>query len=522
MQNQKPETRNQKQAVRNAFRFWFLVSGFWFLAAALPPRIGMITINSVDVYSKSEAAKGRFYRAADALHIETRDSVIRKFLLFHEGDEYRPERLAETERILRALHFLKSASVTASPPHDGIVDVTVTTQDAWSIAPETQAGNKGGESTYGASITDSNLLGLGKEVSLSWDKTIDRTRLALDYQDPALNSRFWSAHLAYGHNSDGYDRRFVLRRPFYSFATPWSADLSWLAFQQDDRIYANGRTSARFQHEHKMLVLDYGHAFHPTDVRANRITGGLRFIDDEFSSVAADHRFRYVFARWEHAENEFVKLDFVNKDLRYEDFNLGEQASVEAAVARHTAYLRASSTSGHALGPRSFVVPFAVIESRFDGGPQNSIATGTLLFVNRFGDEHPQATVARMVMNYGWRLDRELQFFADGLTGLRGYRAHAFAGSRAFVMNVEHRLYLGHEILQLASPGIVAFADAGNAADGGFGKLMRLKSDVGIGVRIGLPRTPKNLLRIDLAYALQHDARGHKGLLLSVSSGQAF
>ncbi len=520
--------RNAKCRMQNAnlkavflFSFCILQSAFP-AAAADALRIGRITIESIDVYSKSEAAKGRFYRAADALHIETRDSVIRKFLLFREGDEYHPERLAETERILRTLHFLKSASVTASEPHDGVVDILVKTQDAWSIAPETQAGNKGGESTYGASITDSNLLGLGKEVSLSWDKTIDRTRLAIDYQDPALNSQFWSAHLAYGHNSDGYDHRFILRRPFYSFATPWAAEVSWLAFQQDDRIYANGRTAARFQQEHKMIVLDYGSALHPNDVRANRITGGIRFIDDEFSSVAADHHFRYLFARWDKVENEFVKLNFVNKDLRYEDFNLGEQTSIETALARNAGYVRASTASGHAFGPSSFIAPFAAVESRFESGPQNSIATGSMLFVSRYGDEHPQATVARMVMNYGWRLDRQLQFFADGFTGLRGYRVHAFAGSRAVVMNAEQRLYLGREILQLASPAIVAFADAGNATDGGFTTLMRLKSDVGIGIRIGLPRTPKNLLRIDLAYALQRDARGHKGLLLSVSSGQAF
>jgi len=52
--------------------------------------------------------------------------------------------------------------------------------------------------------------------------------------------------------------------------------------------------------------------------------------------------------------------------------------------------------------------------------------------------------------------------------------------------------------------------------------LMKLKVDAGIGIRIGLPRTPKNLLRLDLAYALQRDGRGRRGLLVSVSSGQAF
>jgi len=76
--------------------------------------------------------------------------------------------------------------------------------------------------------------------------------------------------------------------------------------------------------------------------------------------------------------------------------------------------------------------------------------------------------------------------------------------------------------LQLASTGVVAFADAGNATYGGISSLMSLKSDVGVGVRVGLPRTPKNLLRLDFAYALNRDPLGRRGWLISFSSGQAF
>src|ERR1043166_8754504 len=71
-------------------------------------RIGTITIHPLDVYSAAEAGHGPLYKLADRLHIETRKSVIEKFLLFHEGDPYSPSRLAETERNLRALGFLKS------------------------------------------------------------------------------------------------------------------------------------------------------------------------------------------------------------------------------------------------------------------------------------------------------------------------------------------------------------------------------------------------------------------------------
>ncbi|HMC22226.1 MAG TPA: BamA/TamA family outer membrane protein, partial [Thermoanaerobaculia bacterium] len=153
---------------------------------------------------------------------------------------------------------------------------------------------------------------------------------------------------------------------------------------------------------------------------------------------------------------------------------------------------------------------------------QNAVAGGSLLYVNRSGSDYPQTLVGRVAISSGWRLDPEMQFFADGLTGLRGYRAHTFEGSRSIVMNLEERFYLGHEVLQLASPGVVAFVDAGNATDGGLTSLLNLKADVGVGIRVGLPRTPKNLLRIDFAYALRRDPLGRKGWLISFSSGQAF
>jgi len=196
-------------------------------AFAEPLRVGKVTIRALDVYSDDEANRGALFGFADHLHMETRQSVIRKFLLFREGEPFRAERLAETERNLRSQRFLKSASVVAQPPHDGVVDVVVTTQDSWSIAPETQSGNKGGSSQLGASIVETNLLGSGKAMALRWDKTVDRTRFLIDYQDPTINSSYWKARITYGMNSDSYDHVFNLRLPLYAFATPWSIDFDY-------------------------------------------------------------------------------------------------------------------------------------------------------------------------------------------------------------------------------------------------------------------------------------------------------
>lgn len=501
-------------------------------------RVGTVTIDSQDVYSEHEASRGFLYRAADRLHFETRTSVIEQFLLFREGDDYRPERLAETERNLRALHFLKSASVVASEPHDGVVDVTVTTQDAWSIAPETQAGSKGGAATLGVDISDSNFLGYGKQLEIGWDRNIDRSGTSVDYDDPAFFAPYWDAHFTYRQNSDGYNHRANIRRPFFSFATQWSADFSFSALRQHDKLYAAGVAFDRFREDHQRYAIGLGRALTNSDHFANRIVTGIRYERDEFDAlpegtglagVPGPRDFRYLFVRYEHAENEFVKLNFVNKDLRYEDYNLGRQYSAEAAVspqllgaARTSGFARLTGSEGYRIGANGFVMPSLALESRIDRGFDNAIGTANVSMIQRFERKRPSALVGRIALTNGWNTDSEVQFFADGLTGLRGYRAHAFAGKRALVMNVEHRFYLGREVLQLLSPGFVVFADAGNATNGSFPKLFDLQTDVGVGIRIGLPRTPKNLLRVDLAYALNADPRGKRGLLVSVSSGQAF
>jgi hypothetical protein len=508
--------------------------------APAPLRVGKVTIRNLDVYTASEASRGLFYRTADRLHIETKQSVIAKFLLFHEGDDYRPERLEETERNLRALRFLKSASVVASAPHDGVVDVTVTTQDAWSISPETQGGSKGGSSTYGLNLSDGNVFGYGKDISVGWDKGADRTRSAIEYNDPSFFAPYWNAKMRYGANSDGYEHKVVIKRPFFSFATPWSADFSYDGFRQVDKLYTDGLALDGFRQKHRQLVASVGMALDPNDALANRLTAGLRVVRDDFfdqpgfastSTTMPDARdFRYLFVRYDRVENDFVKLNFVNKDLRFEDFNLGRQFTAETAISpaalgtqRSTGFARVAYADGHRVSDDGFVLPSIGAETRLDSGIENAIVRSSLEFVHRLDEgDYPRTFVARATALSGWRTDRDLQFFADGLTGLRGYRMHTFEGNRAFIVNVEERLYLGREILQLASPGVVAFADVGNATYGGVSSLMSLKSDVGVGVRVGLPRTPKNLLRLDFAYALNRDPLGRRGWLISFSSGQAF
>ena len=124
--------------------------------------------------------------------------------------------------------------------------------------------------SYGATLTENNLLGLDKDVELGWSKGVDRSQLQLAYNDPALFVPYLRTHVAYAHTSDGYNRQFNLRRAFYSFATPWAADAAFTALRQDDKFYRGGVEVSRVSENHRDYTAGYGFALDPNDARAKR------------------------------------------------------------------------------------------------------------------------------------------------------------------------------------------------------------------------------------------------------------
>jgi len=502
-------------------------------------RVGEIRIQCLDVYSPEEETRGWVYRAADALHIETQTAVIRRFLLFREGEPYDPERLAQTERNLRALSFLKSARVRAGEPHDGVVDVEVVTQDAWTTQLEIHLGSGGGETHWAAGVTESNLLGLGKELGFLYDEDVERTNRLIEFHDPAFFGPYWSGSFLYADNSDGQRRAVHVVRPFASTLDRLSVEGIWdrNIFQQ--RIYDSGVVASEYSQRHQQVVASWGTAIWPEGLRARRVTAGINFFQDDFThlperpddAVPPARDFRYFFVGWEDAQSDFVTTNFVDKADRIEDFNLGTRWAVQAGIspaafgAPATTYAVAAEASrGWRLTPASFVQAQGSFRTRLDSGARNAIFSGSLVFVWKHPTALPQTTVARLQLDRGWNLDPDVQFFADGDHGLRGYRLYSFAGDRRIVLNVEHRFFGSLEILQLFSLGAVVFVDSGAAvAPGAPFTVSSLKTDAGVGLRVAISRAATNpILRLDCAYAFDADPLGRRGWLVSFSSGQAF
>ena len=106
----------------------------------------------------------------NAFHWLTEESVVRRELLVREGEPFKADLVAESERNLRALGILAVARIeavrTANPDEVGLL---VVTRDLWSLRLET--GFAGAGDAYGVTtqLIERNLFGRDKQLAVRWD-----------------------------------------------------------------------------------------------------------------------------------------------------------------------------------------------------------------------------------------------------------------------------------------------------------------------------------------------------------------
>ena len=496
-------------------------------------RVGRITINAGALFPHEQSDPSLFYRAAGLLHRQTPEGLLRRFLLFHEGEPFDAALLNESERNLRALDFLESATITAGQPHDGVIDVSVTTEDAFTTDANGDFSNDGGQSLYDLDITQKDILGRGGEVDLRIANLRERRTRSIELLDPALFGAYWNGDLLLASSSDGNEEKFLIERPLFSYRNRYTLSAFVHHLLQDGRIYESGSVASLFQLQHRNATLAYGRVIGSTPRVSNRLIVGADLIDDTFHEMQGpapgDRRFRFLEAGLDALAFDFIKLDHVDFGLREQDFNVGAHASMFAAVSPRTgssrpAYrFRSDNSFGRAFGAHAFVISRLMGTVRARTANRNAIVSSDTRVVDRFGTSWPRTFVARARIDYGSDIDRDVQFFADGQNGLRAYPNFAFSGPRRVVFNVEQRIFLGHEWLQLFEPGAAVFADSGEIwlRNQPF-TFRRLRTDAGAGLRLGIARFESTMLRLDVAYAFNDSPISKRGIVVSFATSQAF
>jgi hypothetical protein len=501
-------------------------------------RIGEISIRAHQIFDLDDPRENKaLYRAANRLHLRTRENVVRAQLLFKTGDPYSTELLEETERNLRQLSFLREPSVRPARIHDGVVDITVDTYDVWTLQIGPSFGRSGGTNHSSFSFEDQNFLGHGKTMILSVDRTVDRDTSTIEWRDPGFAATRWRDDFLWSDTSDGRIRKVEIWRPFYSLATRRTYGLLLADSSLVDPRYSLGSRYDGYRHDKRNAEVYTGWSNGVQDGRTIRRTLGWRLRRDEFQAVPETLRpvpgnrlFNYPYARIEWINDNFETTRDLEQIERTEDQQFGLSGSALLGFAaraagsdRNAAILELSGNYGANLGERHQVFGVATWFSRIEGGRNTDARFETAVSwywrqTTRFLG-NVKLTLAR-----GSALDLDHYYTLGGDNGLRGYPLRFQQGTGLTLLKFEERYFTGYSLWRLFDIGAAAFVDAGRIHGGnlvGAPSYGWLK-DAGVGLRLGNSRSSLgNVIHIDLATPLNRPA-GVRGVQWLVSTHATF
>jgi hypothetical protein len=502
--------------------------------------IASIKVEIHDVFGTADPHENKWlYREANRIHIQTHDGVIRRELIFAVGDKYDPALIAEMERNLRALPFIRRAEVSATVNDQGTVDVIVRTFDSWSLDVITSFNRAGGVTSGGAGLADNNMMGEGKTVSAVYSRNGAAESKSLLYQDPQF---LHHKHLLYSMGAvaapGNQNYSLSLSRPFYASIAP-SALGGTVNYVENNISTYSGDTAVGSVHKRLGEAgVTYGVAVATSTVRVRRINFGFLAHRADYGAIPGQptgtipgsEQLGFLQLGGDLEKLDFVKVRRIQKFTHDEDYNLG---LVVLPTFSWAPYFRPLATTGSQIlpsvtvskgfaGAGQLLLLSSGYSSKYvDGGNSNRLASfAATYFVRGLED---QTMAFHTALGLGWHLDPAAPLTLGELNGLRGYGLSQFTGDRSLLFNIEDRIFIRDNVLRLLDVGAVVFFDSGyvwpswSAVD-----LADLRNSVGLGLRVAPSRTAgNNPLRIDLAYALS-DNQTRSRWSLSILSGQAF
>src|SRR6266851_2154424 len=399
---------------------------------------------------------------ANRFHLKTQQRVIERELLFAPGQPLDYSLLEETERNLRALNFLRDASVTSSLADPKTADVLVRTQDSWTTQPQLSFSVLGGGHTNGAiGIEEDNLFGLGKQLELTHRQKLYRNSDSINYVDPQFWGTHWHLQTGIGHASDGHSISSSFQYPFYALEIPNSLGFSFSDVSDHERMFSDN--SGLFAHHQSVYSVNAAHALVATSSLVRRIGVDYQRSSDDFHSLSpafnmlglSNRRsslFDVNFLEWHpHFEKAYL-LDLLGKP---EDRDLGSTFRVSlgyapAALASTRSEVNFSAlwNSGGNFDDGGYVWFGGRVSGHQGSGKfRDTLATLEAIAYQHVNWHHDQTLVLDARMDWSNALTRDHELLAGGADGgLRGYPINSFTGTRRSIIHFEDRALFAEDV----------------------------------------------------------------------------
>ncbi|MDP2874873.1 MAG: BamA/TamA family outer membrane protein [Holophaga sp.] len=443
-------------------------------------------------------------RTANRFHIPTRELVVRRALLFKEGDRVIARDIYQTERLLRALDFIKDAKILPEAKGDGTVRAHVWVRDAWTIEVKMSFEQVGGQRSMDIGVQDQNFLGTGKTIGFSVSKDRERTDSQILYRDPQFLGTRWNLGADYRALSDGSARKFILERPFFALTTPWSATIGGESRKSKLMIYDESKAIFETPYWANSVRMGGAWAIHQRDDRVWRAGVALNVDDRRYGSwtvldpltkeippLLDDRRQRGPAMTLSYRQEAFESFQDIQGMDVPEDYNLALEGDLEIGTytrrlgsTRPGSYAQLHLTDAWSNSTDRLTLFQGTVRVRPGrSDKENLMVKGN---VSTYFQANPTYQVAAYFGgSYLHRPDPENLEYVGGLQGLRGYPNAIHPGDAHWVVSVEHRLFTEQRWWGLFRVGYVAFIDAGavHRLDGkGWSPIY---PDFGFGLRLG-------------------------------------
>ena len=314
--------------------------------------------NNID--GESEESPNFFLRAGNTLHIESRESTIRNFLLFKENQPFYPLSVKESERLIRSQSFTREVAIVIQPISEASdsIDVLVYELDRWSIMPRYSPSKFRTE----IGLRETNFLGLGHEFSGIFNryKVDGDINFSALYYIPNIHNTYINSTIKFG--SDAFKnkiRSVAFERRFFSPLTLWAGGVNFTHIARDDATYAS---DSLFElGTFKMNIQDFWagrsyriHRKGHKNEKVTRLISSVRFLNvryreksiEPFDSLGIHTNEQFYFATVGITKRRFRRDKFIF------DYGLTEDVPIGSLVSFTAGYQHKNNRGRLYLGPR--------------------------------------------------------------------------------------------------------------------------------------------------------------------------
>jgi hypothetical protein len=483
-------------------RFGLAFAALALVTAARPAEaqtIDSIVVLNEDVFAEEEEQLAFLARLANALHVRTRASTIRRALLINQGDPFDSARVVESERALRGLAVFRQVALDTAWV-GGKLYLLVITGDGWSTRPQINFSSAAGDATWSVGITEENFLGTATEVGLAYYDNPDRSAFDIVYRNPHFIARRAILSGRYTHLSDGERGSWRLGMPFSQTSSRWALETNGEATEGRVLVFRDAALDTIYQKRYLRFSVRGGRALRATSRGYIRAWATAIWRREDYAADTATLIPRSTFGTvglgLDFARPRFRIVRQFNSFTRREDLDLSQTARAALWVAP-----RAWGYGDRAgLGPEVYAQGsvvwnrgFALLRGWGHGlFGQAGLDSGRVAMNLTLGSQqvrgHNLVAFAEGAVAHKPAPGDEYDFWYDR-SGPRLFGAHAFTGTRYVWVTLEDRITLDGDFYGMVGIGIAPFVDWGGAwfAD----QRMRTGGNAGLALRLGPTRATR-------------------------------